>query len=118
MGARKKLNSAKDELRSVQNLHTKRMDESDPPPGVSKDDVKEAAAAVRLITESFIASADQLLAIKTKELMGKRFQSRGVVGRVEGCLPSSFLGLSATAARILLIQQPLFSPRCCHAWDH
>merc|ERR1712055_64893 len=49
VGARKKLNSAKDELRSVQNAHTKRMEESDPPSGVSKDDVKEAAAAVRLI---------------------------------------------------------------------
>jgi ribosome recycling factor len=70
-GARKKLNSTKDELRSVQNLYTKRMDESDPPPGVSKDDVKEAVAAVRMITESFMASADQLLVIKTKELMGK-----------------------------------------------
>ena len=70
-GARKKLNSTKDELRSVQNAHTKRMEESDPPPGVSKDDVKEAVAAVRLVTESFIASADQLLVIKTKELMGK-----------------------------------------------
>ena len=76
VGARKKLNSTKDELRSVQNLHTKRMEEwrsggVDPPPGVSKDDVKEAVAAVRLITESFIASADQLLVIKAKELMGK-----------------------------------------------
>ena len=38
-GARKKLNSTKDELRWVQNAHTKRMEESDPPPGVSKDDV-------------------------------------------------------------------------------
>ena len=71
VGARKKLNSAKDELRSVQNVHTKRMEESDPPPGVSKDDVKEAVATVRLITDSFIAAADQLLIIKTKELMGK-----------------------------------------------
>ena len=70
-GARKKLNSTKDDLRSVQNLYTKRMDEADPPPGVSKDDVKEAVAAVRMITESFMASADQLLVIKTKELMGK-----------------------------------------------
>jgi len=71
VGARKKLNSTKDELRSVQNVHTKRMEESDPPPGVSKDDVKEAVATVRLITDSFIAAADQLLVIKTKELMGK-----------------------------------------------
>ena len=71
VGARKKLNSSKDELRSVQNLYTKRMEESDPPPGVSKDDVKEAVTAVRLITESFIVAADHLLVIKTKELMGK-----------------------------------------------
>ena len=70
-GARKKLNSTKDDLRSVQNLYTKRMDEADPPPGVSKDDVKEAVADVRMITEYFMASADQLLVIKTKELMGK-----------------------------------------------
>ena len=47
------------------------MEEADPPPGVSMDDVKEAVAAVRLVTESFIASADQLLVIKSKELMGK-----------------------------------------------
>merc|ERR1719192_2867985 len=71
VGARKKLNSSKDELRLVQNLYTKRMEESDPPPGVSKDDVKEAVTAVRLITESFIVAADQLLVIKSKELMGK-----------------------------------------------
>ena len=71
VGARKKLNSTKDELRLVQNSYTKRMEEADPPPGVSKDDVKEAVAAVRLVTEYFISSADQLLVIKSKELMGK-----------------------------------------------
>ena len=71
VGARKKLNSTKDELRLVQNSYAKRMDEAGPPPGVSKDDVKEAVAAVRLVTESFISSADQLLVIKSKELMGK-----------------------------------------------
>ena len=71
VGARKKLNSTKDELRLVQNSYNKRMEEADPPPGVSMDDVKEAVAAVRLVTESFISSADQLLVIKSKELMGK-----------------------------------------------
>ena len=71
VGARKKLNSTKDEMRLVQNSYTKRMEEADPPPGVSMDDVKEAVAAVRLVTETFIASSDQLLVIKSKELMGK-----------------------------------------------
>ena len=70
-GARKRLNTCKDELRAVQNSYIKRVAEAEPPAGVSKDDVKEATAAIRLVTDTFLVSADQLLAAKSKELMGK-----------------------------------------------
>jgi len=70
-GARRRLHQAKDELRAVQNSHSRALAEAAPPPGVSRDDVQEAAAAVRLVTESFLAAADQLLVVKTRELMGK-----------------------------------------------
>lgn len=70
-GARKRLHLTKDELRGVQGSHTRALAEGAPPAGVSRDDVQEAAAAVRLVTESFMAAADQLLVVKTRELMGK-----------------------------------------------
>ena len=70
-GARKRLNICKDELRAVQNSYIKRVAEAEPPAGVSKDDVKEATAAIRLVTDTFLVLADQLLAAKSKELMGK-----------------------------------------------
>jgi ribosome recycling factor len=70
-GARQKLNSCKDSVRAVGNGYTKRAAEAASPAGVSQDDLKEAAAAIRLVTDSFLVRAEGLLATKARELMGK-----------------------------------------------
>jgi ribosome recycling factor len=71
VGARNKLNSCKDCVRAVGNSYTKRAAEAAPPAGVSQDDLKEAAAAIRLVTDTFLARAEGLLATKARELTGK-----------------------------------------------
>jgi len=70
-GARKKLNECKDELRSIQNKFIKKVGESELSDEVSKDDARAAVALIKIITDHFISSADQILVTKTKEILGK-----------------------------------------------
>ena len=70
-GARKKLNECKDELRSIQNKFIKIVGENELSDEVSKDDARAAVALIKIVTDHFISSADQILVTKTKEILGK-----------------------------------------------
>ena len=71
MGARKKLIDTKEELRGVQNKYSKKVSEDELAGRVGKDAAKGTVDLIRLVTSNFIAEADQLLSIKTKDLLGK-----------------------------------------------
>ena len=70
-GARKKLNECIDELRSIQNKYAKIISERELSDEVSKDDARAAVSVIKVITDNFITSGDQLLMAKTNEILGK-----------------------------------------------
>ena len=70
-GARKKLNENKEELRKVQNKYLKKVNDPVIAERVSKDDVKAAGDTIKILTDHFMSLGDQMLAAKTKEIMGK-----------------------------------------------
>jgi len=70
-GAKKKLTEAKTNLKKIQNTHSRQVGEDELADKITKDDAKAAVETIRLITEHFQAEGEVLLAVKTKELLGK-----------------------------------------------
>jgi len=70
-GAKKKMNESKNEVRRVQNKFSKIVGEDELADKVTKDDAKSAQETIKLIAEYFQGQAEQMLASKTKELLGK-----------------------------------------------
>jgi len=69
-GARKKLVECKDDLRKVQNRYIKFVGEEELSEKVTKDKARGSSDLIKLVTNNFIAKADQLFVIKSKEILG------------------------------------------------
>jgi len=70
-GARKKMNETKEELRTVQNRFIREASEMEGVKGISEDDVRAAIETIKGVTDNFMNTSDQMMQVKTKELMGK-----------------------------------------------
>lgn len=69
-GARKKLIDCKDDLRKVQNRYTKFVGEAELSEKVTKDNARGSSDVIKLVTNDFIAKADQLFVTKSKDILG------------------------------------------------
>ena len=70
-GSRKKMNECKEELRKVQNRYTKKVGEKELSGAITKDESRSSSDVIKLVTDHFMAKAEQLNSSKTKEILGK-----------------------------------------------
>jgi len=70
-GARKKLNESKEDMRAVQNTFQKKTVDRGAGSGVSGDDLRTATEIIKAVTDHFMVTSDQMMQLKTRELLGK-----------------------------------------------
>jgi len=69
VGAKKKLNETKDELKKTKTKYEKLAEDASLNGGVSQDDARSANETIKVISENFLLEADNLYRIKAKELL-------------------------------------------------